>query len=87
MDFKELYQIAKKAIVSTLGEDEPTDIRLEQAEFSEDSGYWEVVVSFLVENKNLSPLNIGALRYERIYKLVKINDEKEVKGIYMFSHV
>lgn len=86
MNFKELYQIAKREI-TPLYEVEPQDLRLEQAEYSKDSGCWEVVVSFLVENQNLSPLLQISSKYERIYKLVKIDKNKEVVGIYMFSNV
>ena len=86
MDFKELYRIAKKEI-TPLYEVEPQDLRLEQAEYSKESGYWEVVVSFLVENQNLSPLLQINSKYERIYKLIKIDQNKKVVGIYMFSDV
>jgi hypothetical protein len=86
MDFKELYQIAKKEI-TPLYEVEPQDLRLEQAEYSKESGYWEVVVSFLVENQHLSPLLQIGSKYERIYKLVKIDQNKEAVGICMFSNV
>lgn len=86
MDFKELYQIAKKEI-TPLYEVEPQDLRLEQAEYSKESNCWEVVASFLVENQNLSPLLQISSKYERIYKMVKINKNKEVIGIYMFSNV
>ena len=85
MDLKGLYQIAKKELMP-LYNGEPVDLRLEQVERSEDTGHWNVVVSYLVENKNQSKMSvIAALPYERVYKLLRINENKEVEELLMFN--
>ena len=91
MDLKRLYQIAKNEL-EKLYDSEPMDFRLEQVEFNESSGLWDVVVSYLVENKNRpepSPANpfgnVGALKYERVYKSLKINEKDEVTGFHIFD--
>lgn len=87
MNLKEFYQIAKTEL-EQLYDDEPLDLRLEQVERSKGSGYWEVVVSYLVENKNRSDVALGPLissKYERVYKSLEIDDNKQVVGFYMFS--
>ena len=85
MDLKRLYQIAKKELMP-LYDGEPTDLRLEQAERSKENGHWDVVVSYLVENKNKSTVNIiASLPYERVYKLLRINDSDEVEELLMFD--
>lgn len=85
MDLKELYQIAKKELMP-LYDGEPVDLRLEQVERLEDTGHWNIVVSYLVENKNQSKMSvIAALPYERVYKLLKINENKEVEKLLMFN--
>jgi hypothetical protein len=87
MDLKGLYQIAKKEL-TPLYDGEPIDLRLEQAERSEDTDHWNVVVSYLVENKNQSKMSvIATLPYERVYKLLKINENKEVEELLMFNEV
>jgi hypothetical protein len=85
MDLKGLYQIAKNELMS-LYDGEPIDLRLEQVERSEETGHWNVVISFLVENKNKTSLSvISSLPYERVYKLLKVNDDNEVEGLLMFD--
>ncbi len=88
MNLKELYQIAKNELMP-LYDGEPIDLRLEQVERDESTSYWNVVVSYLVEKKNLPKENtinfMGALPYERVYKLLKVNDQKEVEGLFMFN--
>lgn len=85
MDLKKLYQIAKKELIP-LYDGEPVDLRLEQVERSEETGHWDVVVSYLVENKNKSTVNsLASLPYERLYKLLKVNDNDEVEELLMFD--
>jgi hypothetical protein len=91
MNLKKLYQIAKKEL-EKLYDGEPMDFRLEQVEHIDNFGVWEVVVSYLVENKNrpeinpISPFgNVGTLKYERVYKSLKINDKNEVTAFHMFD--
>ncbi|MEM9832879.1 MAG: hypothetical protein AAF944_19760 [Bacteroidota bacterium] len=90
MDLKGLYQIAKKELMP-LYDGESIDLRLEQVERDEDSGIWKVVVSYLVEDKNhVIPSAYfkditSEYRYERIYKLLKVNDDNKVEGLLMFD--
>ncbi|MFC3415766.1 hypothetical protein [Algoriphagus hitonicola] len=72
-----------------------SDFRLEQIEYKKTEKIWEVVVSYLVENKNISypsdlaitnlAIRLSNLPYERVYKRLIIDENKEVLGIYMFS--
>ena len=52
------------------------DIRLEEAELSEDKQYWLITLSFKIPNKynenNIANL-MGNLPYEREYKVFKID--------------
>lgn len=88
MEFKELLEIVTNGLkdLSTL---ENPDFRLEQIEYKKDEHIWEVVVSFLVEktNKRISMTNMitPEFQYSRRYKLVKINDRKEITGVYIFN--
>lgn len=89
MDLKEIYQVAKSQLESLANSKYP-DFRLEQAEFNKNDKLWEIVVSYLVENSNkanstFSILGIQDLPFERIYKKVKINENKEVIGFYIFE--
>ncbi|MCU0449546.1 MAG: hypothetical protein MUC97_06810 [Bernardetiaceae bacterium] len=84
----QLRDIAK-SYLATLSTVENPDFRLEQAEYKDEDGTWEIVVSFLVENLNrrTSPLlavNIDR-PYERIYKLVRLDSAKQIIGFYFFS--
>jgi hypothetical protein len=89
MNLKELYQTAKNEL-ETLTSLENADFRLEQAEFNKNEKVWEVVVSFLVETieKPNSPLGkiVGTQPFQRVYKTVKINDNNEIVGLYIFSN-
>lgn len=93
MNLNELLGIAKQH-VSGLSELSDPDIRLEQAEFIKKDRCWEIVVSYLVANTNkrISSSGFGALgshavdfQYYRIYKKLKINENKEIMGMYMFN--
>ena len=91
MDLKKLYQIAKKELMP-LYDGEPVDLRLEQVEQSKETGHWDVVVSYLVENKNqpsktLVNMTIPQQMYEHVYKLLKINDHDKVEGLLMYDPV
>ncbi|WKN43984.1 hypothetical protein [Tunicatimonas pelagia] len=91
MNLRSLYQAAKKELEALNG-GEFVDFRLEQAERNDKDNLWEIVVSYLVENKNpvvnrsLSPLSMSDVhKYNRIYKSVKIDDNMEVVGLRIFS--
>lgn len=84
VSIKEVYQVAKEEL-SHLIELENSDYRLEQIEFNKNEQVWDVVVSYLIPNKNKSALLIQSLPYERLYKKLKINENLEVTGMYMFN--
>ena len=84
MDLKELYQIAEKELAPL----RPLDLRSEQVERPDREGTQKVVVSYLVENKNkaktvISPLT--DLPYERIYKSLKINKNRQIEELLIFD--
>lgn len=89
MQFSELYHIAKAALEELSTLEEP-DFRLEQAEYNEEKEEWEVVVSFLVENHNgleapLAATLASKYKYQRTYKKVRIDKNRNVLGFYMYS--
>lgn len=87
MKFAELITVVKQELkhLSTL--DNP-DFRLEEAEQYDDKS-WNLVVSYLVENSNkkLTSLNAFGATFEflRLYKKVKISENGEILGIYMYN--
>jgi len=84
MELKELYHIAKGELSQIIDTENP-DFRLEEAVYDEASECWEIVVSFLLENTNKPNSPLGAfgntLPFERVYKKLKINKQKEVEAI------
>lgn len=88
MKLKELYQIAKNELADIAPLND-SDFRLEQAEYNKKENIWEVVVSYLVENRNKPIRSFSALpdlEYDRLYKTVKINDSGEVDGFYIYNN-
>lgn len=87
ISLKEVFEASKSVLSEIVNLPDP-DFRLEQVEFKKDEKIWDVVVSFLVINKNrpvgLTPI-ITSLPLERVYKRLKIDENKEILGIYMFS--
>ena len=90
MELREIYTIAKHQLESIANSESP-DFRLEQAEFNKKDKVWEIIVSYLVENTNKGNSPFAAamggqdLPYERIYKSVKINENKEVIGFFIYE--
>jgi hypothetical protein len=88
MNLKELYKIAKDEL-EVLSPFEDSDFRLEQAEFNKEENVWEIVISYLVQNTNKPSSPIGVLStsypYLRMYKKVKIDDNKQVVGFYIYE--
>jgi hypothetical protein len=74
MNVKEAVEKSKAEIVSLLGSDGITDIRLEEVESKmydyENSSYWIVTFSYLP--KEIDPLS--SLRQQRIYKTILVDD-------------
>ena len=83
MELKKFYRIAKEELLQ-LHEAEPLDFRLEQVEREKAADLWNVVVSYLVENKNAH--EFMSMHYERIYKLLKIDDHHKVVSLHIFEH-
>ena len=88
MNLGELLEVAKrelKVLTTVLN----PDFRLEEAEYDHKGKVWNVVVSFLVENTNKRQLTGGlvvpGLNYDRIYKKLKINDQRVLVGLYMYE--
>ncbi|WP_157663303.1 hypothetical protein [Polaribacter sp. SA4-12] len=89
MKFKDLYITARNEL-SDLVQLENSDFRLEQAEYNKKGKYWEIVVSYLIENTN-EPINSLAsfavqFKHKRMYKTMKIKDSGEVLGFYIYDN-
>ncbi len=88
MNLKELLDVAKSELKEMTTLENP-DFRLEQAELNDDDNNWDVIVSYLVENTNPkdSPLYAitTAFKYHRIYKRLKIDQNKNVIGFYIYE--
>lgn len=87
LSFKEIFNAAKEEI-SDLYNVEDSDFRLEQIEFNQKDEIWDIVVSYLIPNKNSNPslLFPNGMPFERIFKKLRINTKKEVEGIYIFDN-
>ncbi len=89
MTLKELLEIAKNELKGISSLQNP-DFRLEQVEYKNDEGVWDVVISYLVENTNKRTLPLPALtsefQFHRIYKRLRINKSKEVEGFYLYNN-
>ncbi|WP_248724565.1 hypothetical protein [Seonamhaeicola sp. ML3] len=88
MTLRELLNIAKSELKEMSSLDNP-DFRLEQAEYKQDENIWDIVVSYLVENTNPrnSPLSAitSDFKYHRIYKQLKIDNDKKVTGFFIYE--
>lgn len=92
MTLAELLNVAKQQMHDLSNLTNP-DFRLEQAEYNKSDKSWDIVVSYLVDNTNkrLNPLTTTPtltteFQYHRIYKKVKIDDNKHIAGFYMFNN-
>lgn len=81
---RELYLIAYDKIKEVIGKD-PIDFRFEQFKEDEKSHLQEMVVSYLVESKKNNPLP-AFFQYERIYKIVQVNDAGKLIGILIYPN-
>ena len=88
MTLKELHDVAKREMQYLTTVPQP-DFRLEEAEYDKEKQVWNTVVSFLVENTNKRMTPIGTFttdfQYHRIYKKVKINDHRDLVGMYIYN--
>ncbi len=85
LSLKEVFEAAKNQFAELINIQE-SDFRLEQLEHRKEEKIWEVVVSYLVENKNRASLAlVNSLPFERVYKRLKIDENKDVVGIFIFS--
>jgi len=88
LNLNELLRIARSELKNMTTLDRP-DFRLEQAEYLNDKKLWEIVVSYLVENTNPrnSPLAAMAsdFKFYRIYKRLKIDDNGNIIGFYLYE--
>lgn len=88
MNLRELLNIAKSEL-STMSPLTNPDFRLEQAEFIKKEKMWDIVVSYLIENTNPRNSPLAAItsefKYHRIYKRLKIDEDKNVIGFYIYD--
>ena len=88
MNLRELLNIAILELrdMTTL---ENPDFRLEQAEFIKKEKMWDIVVSYLTENTNPRSSTFLAIapdfKFHRIYKRLKIDENKNVIGFYIYD--
>jgi len=89
MILKDLLNLVKTQLRDLTTVQNP-DFRLEQAEYNKDEGVWDIVVSYLVENTNKRMNSISVLtsefQYLRMYKRLKINDNQEILGFYIYDN-
>jgi len=88
MTLKELLEIAKNELKDLSNLENP-DFRLEQAEYKKTEKNWEIVVSYLVENTNKRTSGLfvtSEFQFHRIYKKIKIGDDKKILGLYIFNN-
>jgi len=88
MKFNEIHGIVKEQIDVISGHENP-DFRLEQSEYQAKEKIWELIISYLVENKSTNNSTMSLISgqhapLERVYKRVKINDKKEVIGFFIY---
>ena len=75
LDIKEAFKKVQETIIDIIGAD-VRDIRLEEVEFSTNKENWELIVSYLLPNKNkrketsfaYALMASGDYEYERVYK-------------------
>ncbi len=88
MKLSELLSVAQEELKDFTTVAKP-DFRLEEAEYDNDKKVWNVIVSFLAENTNKRLMPAGTLlseyQYHRIYKKLKINDHRELVGLYIYE--
>jgi hypothetical protein len=86
---KELLDIAKLQLKDLTTIQSP-DFRLEEAEYKKDEKIWNIVVSYLVENTNKRGNPLAALtsefQFHRMYKRIKIADDKTIVGLYIYNN-
>lgn len=90
---KELLDISKEQLRDLTTAKNP-DFRLEQVEYRKEEGVWDIVVSYLVEdatkNATAQALNLTlpllGFQYERTYKRLTVNKDKEIEGFYIYSN-
>ena len=92
MKFKEILEIAKSQFLVDMSPLENPDCRLEQVEYKVSEEIWDVIVSYLIPNTNKRSTPFAALepitpefQYFRIYKRLKIDNEKNIIGFYMYE--
>lgn len=88
MSLKDLLNLAVEHLSPLTTVSKP-DFRLEQAEYNKVEKVWDIVVSYLVENTNkrMNAITIiSEFQYYRIYKRVKINENSEIIGLYIYNN-
>ena len=89
MKLKELLDIAKGALSEVITVENP-DFRLEEVKYDQDNKLWDITVSYLAENTNEKTSSFHMItspmyKYERIYKRLTIDEDKNITGLYIFE--
>lgn len=88
LTFGDLKRIAESNISEFTDLEEP-DLRLEEVEYNVKEEIWEIVVSFLVKSKDPHVLRFTAymndMEYNvtRLYKKIKIDNDRNILGIFI----
>ncbi|MEO5581840.1 MAG: hypothetical protein ABIR66_04060 [Saprospiraceae bacterium] len=82
---REMYLTAYEQIKQVLGKDQ-IDFLFEQFKEDEKAHIKELVVSYLVENKQKGLIPNLYSDHERIYKLIQLTEDKKLIGILMYPN-
>jgi hypothetical protein len=78
---KAAVEIAKRHVADVFGSDHVQSVALEEIEFDDSNGVWNVTIGFTRERDRDLPIAGFALALEpvreRIYKVVRIDDKSE----------
>ena len=82
MDVKEAVQAARLHIVDLFGDEEISNVGLEEVEFDDLGGAWKVTIGFSRpwERQGALGVNLG-LKTVRSYKVVHIGSDGHIKSV------
>lgn len=80
MSLRDLLHTAEQQLKELTNLEKP-DFRLEQVEYNSVEQVWDIVVSFLVTRDSYN----SSFFPDRVYKRVKINNNNEVVGFYIYN--
>ena len=76
MDVKEAVHAAKSFVADLLSDENPSDLGLEEVDFDDNQGVWNVTVGFSRPwNKNMNVImQLGGSPAARAYRVVRVRD-------------